>query len=284
MRCNARFQLSAVMPARDSTSSSAVAIAISAVALVVAAGGAGLFLLSDSDQETEPAPPAVVVVEPPEPAPVPQVPEPEPEPEPAPEPETPAVVDAPAEVVEPAPTGNRPDPDARYDIRTDGAHFRGPEDAPVTIVLFTDFECPFCRRINETLDEVERRYEGKIRFAYMHNPLGFHPGAMPAAKAAVAADAQGKFWEMYEKLFENREALKPEDIRGYAKELQLDMDRFDEAMKDRATERRIEAHQAEAKRLKARGTPTSFVNGRFLPGAQPIDAFAKIIDEELDAG
>jgi protein-disulfide isomerase len=115
---------------------------------------------------------------------------------------------------------------------------------------------------------------------FKNNPLGFHPNAMPAAKAAEAAGKQGKFWEMHDKLFENQKALSAEGYVTWAGELGLDVEQFKKDMADPALEKKITEQQTQGMTLGARGTPAFFVNGRFLSGAQPVEAFKKLIDEE----
>jgi protein-disulfide isomerase len=124
-------------------------------------------------------------------------------------------------------------------------------------------------------------YEGEIRVVFKHNPLGFHPNAMPAAKAAEAAGKQRKFWEMHDKLFENQKALTEENFIAWAGELGLDVEQLKKDMADPALEKKIKEQQAQGMTLGARGTPAFFINGRFLSGAQPVDNFKRLIDEEL---
>jgi protein-disulfide isomerase len=116
---------------------------------------------------------------------------------------------------------------------------------------------------------------------FKNNPLGFHPNAMPAAKAAEAAGKQGKFWEMHDKLFENQKALNAEGYIAWAGEIGLDVEQFKKDMADPALEKKITEQQAQGMTLGARGTPAFFVNGRFLSGAQPVEQFKKLIDEEM---
>lgn len=124
-------------------------------------------------------------------------------------------------------------------------------------------------------------YPGEIRLALMHNALPMHPRALPAALAAEAAGKQGKFWEMHEKLFQDTRALNDEDFDKYAGELGLDMAKFKKDMEDPALKKKVEEQQKLGMSLGARGTPAFFINGRFLSGAQPIEAFKKVIDEEI---
>lgn len=115
----------------------------------------------------------------------------------------------------------------------------------------------------------------------MQNPLPMHQNAMPAAEAALAANAQGKFWEMHDKMFENQRALAREDLERYAQEIGLDMGRFRRSLDTHEFQRQIEASQALAAQLGARGTPSFFINGRPLRGAQPFEGFKTVIDEEI---
>jgi protein-disulfide isomerase len=115
----------------------------------------------------------------------------------------------------------------------------------------------------------------------MNLPLSIHPNAMGAALAAVAAGEQGKFWEFHDRLFSDQRHLDPETYERYARELGLDVDRFEEDCASPQTRRKVEEDRAEARRLGVYGTPAFFVNGRFLDGAQPFDGFAKVIDAEL---
>ena len=116
---------------------------------------------------------------------------------------------------------------------------------------------------------------------FKNNPLPFHKNAMPAAEAAMAADAQGKFWEMEKKLFENQRALERADLERYASELHLDMNRFKADLDGHTHQRRIEADQRLAQQLGARGTPAFFINGRNIRGALPYEEFKRVIDEEI---
>ncbi len=157
----------------------------------------------------------------------------------------------------------------------------GPADALVTIVSFQDYQCPFCSRGSDTVDRVVREFPGQIRVVFKHNPLPFHKDAMPAAEAAEAAGAQGKFSEMHSLLFRNQRALKREHLHGYARQLSLDMDRFAADLASGVHRRRIEADQALAAKLGARGTPHFFINGWSLRGAQPIEKFREQIEVAL---
>lgn len=175
----------------------------------------------------------------------------------------------------------RPDPKATYKVTLDGANAKGPDTAKVTIVEWSDFQCPFCKRVNPTIDQLVKDYGDSLRVAFKHNPLPMHNRAMPAALAAEAAGKQGKFWEMHDKLFDNGRDLSDENIEGWAKELGMNVEQFKKDMADPALKKKILDQQSQGATLGARGTPAFFINGRFLSGAQPVDAFKSIIDEEM---
>lgn len=174
-----------------------------------------------------------------------------------------------------------PDPAAVYKVPVEDAHAKGPADALVTIVEWSEFQCPFCKRVGPTMDKITETYGDKVRVAFKHNPLGFHKNAMPAAMAAEAAGKQGKFWEMHDKLFENSRDLTKENFIKWAGELKLDVNKFKKDLEDKALTEKIKKQQSQGVSLGARGTPAFFVNGRFLSGAQPFERFKTLIDEEL---
>jgi protein-disulfide isomerase len=183
----------------------------------------------------------------------------------------------------PAPSAapSAPAPTAVQNIALGSAPVKGPKDAPVTIVAFSDFECPFCGRVVPTLKQLEEQYKGKIRVAFKHQPLPFHQNARLAASASMAANEQGKFWEYHDKLFENQRALDRASLEKYAQDLGLNVAKFKQALDANKFDAQITADSSEGTRVGANGTPTFFINGRQLVGAQPIDQFKQIIDEEL---
>ena len=185
--------------------------------------------------------------------------------------------------VQPNPSAKaQPDPSKVFSVPVPaGAPTRGPSNAKVTIVKFGDFQCPFCNRAQNTFLGLERRYQGKVRIVYRHRPLPFHKDAKLAAQASMAAHEQGRFWEYAELLYKNQRALSRDDLVGYAKQLQLDMGQFVTALDSGKFEAYVEADNGFAPTVQANGTPTFFINGRRLVGAQPEAAFAKLIDEEL---
>jgi protein-disulfide isomerase len=161
---------------------------------------------------------------------------------------------------------------------------KGPADAAVTIVAFSDFECPFCGRVLPTLEQLEKDYGNKIRVVWRNQPLPFHQSAMPAAQAAMEAFAQGKsekFWKMHDTLFAHRDALSRADLEKYAGEIGLDVPKFKQALDANKHEAAIKADMELGANVGARGTPSFFINGRSLRGAQPVDKFKEVIDDEL---
>ena len=179
----------------------------------------------------------------------------------------------------------QPDPKAVYKVPLTGQEpQKGPDDALVTIVEFSDFECPFCGRVEPTLQQLVDKYGDDVRVVWMNNPLPFHKNAGPAANAALEAQAQKgdeAFWAMHEKMFANQKALTRENLETWAKELGLNMSKFRKALDDNKHQETIKQQQALANGLGARGTPSFFINGRNLRGAQPVQSFTVVIDEEL---
>ncbi|WP_438020127.1 thioredoxin domain-containing protein [Sorangium sp. So ce315] len=161
---------------------------------------------------------------------------------------------------------------------------KGPATALVTIVEWSDFQCPFCTKVVPTIDELLTTYGDKVRFVWKNNPLPFHQRAEPAAELALEARAQkGEkgFWDAYYLLWKNQQKLSDEDLLGYAKELGLDVEKVKVAITTKKYGASIAADQELADDLQASGTPHFFINGRRLVGAQPIDKFKTIIDEEI---
>jgi protein-disulfide isomerase len=169
---------------------------------------------------------------------------------------------------------------ASIDVRPDDPA-KGSAAAPVTIVLFSDFQCPFCARVSPTLEEVRRTYGEKVRIVWKHQPLSFHPNALPAAEAAEAAREQGKFWQMHDRLFAAQRELSPDTYQRLAKELGLDMRRFQESVRSGKARARIEEDQRLASRIGAMATPTMFVNGEKVEGAVPFSTLKAVIDRKL---
>lgn len=170
--------------------------------------------------------------------------------------------------------------DTTVEVATDGFPTRGGAMAPVTIVEFSDFECPYCGRAHPLLAELLREFEGQVRVVFRNYPLSGHPRAMPAARAAVAAGEQGKFWEMADLLFEHQRQLEDEDLERYAQQLGLDMERFRADLRSPETQAAIERDREEGHRLGVEGTPSFFINGRrFSEAPSSLPAYVR---EELD--
>ena len=175
-----------------------------------------------------------------------------------------------------------PDPSRVYPIKTAGSPVKGPSGAPITIAEFSDFQCPFCARVNPTLERVEAVYGDNVRIVWKHFPLpSLHPDAPAAHLASEAANLQGKFWEFHDKLFANQRNLKYDVFVSHAKELGLDVQRFEADFRDLTNKKPVDNDTAEARSMQLTGTPAFFVNGRYLRGAQPFSGFAKLINEEL---
>jgi len=148
------------------------------------------------------------------------------------------------------------------EIPVDGSPARGPERPTVTLVEFADFECPFCQHIAPELDQIWDKRKGDVLFVFKFMPLSMHPHSELAARAAIAAQAQGKFWEMHHQLFANGTHLEASDLDGYAKSVGLDLDRFHGDMQSPATMARIDQDRKLADALGVKGTPTIFIDGR----------------------
>jgi protein-disulfide isomerase len=158
---------------------------------------------------------------------------------------------------------------------------KGPDKAPITIVEFSDFECPYCSRAETVVAEVLRAYPDKIRIVYRDFPLPNHPNAVKAAEAAHCAGDQGKYWEMHAKLFSSPQALDVKSLKGNAKALGLDPAKFDACLDGGGKARLVEENKKAGAALGVTGTPAFFVNGIMINGAQPFEAFKEVIDAEL---
>jgi protein-disulfide isomerase len=161
---------------------------------------------------------------------------------------------------------------------------KGPADAPVTIVEFSDFQCPFCARVEPTVAQLLSTYPGKIRLVYRDFPLPNHGDAPKAAEAAHCADDQGKYWEMHERLFANQDKLKVPDLKTHARALGLDGTKFDQCLDSGVKAKLVDENRKAGDEAGVSGTPAFFINGRPLSGAQPLSAFQTIVDDELKGG
>ena len=168
----------------------------------------------------------------------------------------------------------------RAEFRLEGAKVRGAPMAPVTIVEFSDFQCPYCGAAHPELARLLREFEGQVKLIFKYFPLSAHERAMPAARAAEAAARQGKFWEMHDLLFEHQQALEDADLERYASMLGLDVARFKTDLGSAEVQARIDADRQEGEKLAIAGTPTVYINGRLL--REPTKALLAYLKEELE--
>ena len=162
--------------------------------------------------------------------------------------------------------------------------FLGEEDAPVTIIEFTDYQCPFCsRHFTNTFPEIKKEYidTGKVKYVLRDYPLGFHQFAQKASEATECAEDQDKFWEMHAKVFENNKSLTAESFSKFAADLGLDTSKFDECLNSDKYAEEVKKDMAEGSASGITGTPGFFVNDKKVTGAQPFASFKAIIEEEL---
>jgi len=161
---------------------------------------------------------------------------------------------------------------------------KGPEKAPITIIEYTDFQCPYCTRGAETIHRIMEMYPNEVRLVFKNNPLKFHPQALPAAKAALAANKQGKFWEYHDLLFKNSAKLNEEMFLKFARDLGLDIEKFNKDRNSEEIAKQIEHDQTQAAEHKLMGTPTFILNGVVIRGAQPLPYFRMVIERLLSEG
>jgi protein-disulfide isomerase len=175
------------------------------------------------------------------------------------------------------------DPNKVYEIPVASSAVRGPKEAAVTITMFSDFQCPFCAQTAPIVDEVLKAYPNDVNFVMKQFPLRqIHPQADPAARAALAARNQGKFWEMHDELYKNFRTLSPESIKGIAEKLGLDVKKWEADMNSDAIKKEVEADLALGQKSDVRGTPSFFVNGKIAQN-RSVDGFKAQIDTELKA-
>jgi protein-disulfide isomerase len=158
----------------------------------------------------------------------------------------------------------------------------GAASAPVTLVEFSDFQCPFCARVMPTLKKVKEAYGDRVRIVWKDFPLtSIHPQAFKAAEAGQCAREQGKFWELHDRLFANQQALQPEALKEHAAAIGLDLARFNACFDASKYGERVQQQMSAGSQLGVQSTPSIFINGRLVSGAQPYEVFAAIIDDEL---
>jgi len=171
---------------------------------------------------------------------------------------------------------------ARYEVSGERGFARGPKDAPVTIVEFSDFQCPFCKTATATIKQVLDKYPGKVRLVFRDYPLAsLHPQAPKAHEAARCAGDQAKFWEYHDVLFERSPKIAPQDLKQYAQELKLNATAFDQCLDSGKYTAEVDKDFQEGVGLGLTGTPSFFINGKQIVGAQPLAAFQRVVDGEL---
>jgi protein-disulfide isomerase len=177
----------------------------------------------------------------------------------------------------PTPPG-QPDPNKVYTLAVGNSPVKGPKGAKVTIVEFSDYQCPFCSQADALIEQVIAANPG-VDFVYKQFPLtSIHPNALPAAKAALAAGKQGKYWEMHKVLFANQRALGADQLKEYAKQVGLDVPKWEKDMNSPEVADQINAEMKEAQAAEVRGTPTIFVNGKRVQN-RSVEGFKAMIDE-----
>lgn len=181
----------------------------------------------------------------------------------------------------PAPTPEPTPTVERVAVSADDDPVKGPANAKITIIEFSDYQCPFCARAEPTMNQIIDTYKDDIKIVYRDFPLGFHENAQKAAEASECADEQGKFWEYHDKLFANQGALDIPSLKAYAIELKLNSAQFNQCLDSGKYEPEVKKDLEDGKAAGVSGTPAFFINGRLVSGAQPFDNFKKVIDEEL---
>jgi len=171
----------------------------------------------------------------------------------------------------------------RYTVTTDDDPYIGPMDAPVTIIMFSDYQCTFCQKwYLEVMQPLMQNYEGKIRFVYRDFPLStIHASATTTAEAANCAGDQGKYWDFFDAVFSGTDPLSDETIQQYATAISLDIDLFNQCLSTHKYQDEVEADFSYAAALGVQSTPTFFVNGIPVVGAQPYAVFKSLVDQEL---
>ncbi|MBI3307070.1 MAG: DsbA family protein [Candidatus Omnitrophica bacterium] len=181
------------------------------------------------------------------------------------------------------PPGQPPAPQAAVKFEDlKGKPSQGPENAPVTIVEFSDFYCPFCKRLTPTLEEAMKKYPGKLRRIWRHFPLPMHAGAQRTHEASACAGEQGKFWEYHDAIFSSDQPPQGDEaLTALAQKFSLNQKKFEDCLKNGRGKAAVDSDIAAGNKIGVRGTPTLFINGKLSSGAQPIDALSRTIEAEL---
>lgn len=163
-----------------------------------------------------------------------------------------------------------------------GKASQGPENAPVTLVEFSDFECPFCRKVAPTIEEIMKKYSGKVRRVWRHYPLAMHAGAARTHEASLCAREQGKFWEFHDQIFSEPQPPQGDQaLKDIAQKIRLDQKKFENCLQTGRYKPEIESDIAAGTKAGVRGTPALFINGKLFSGAQPLEVFSQAIESEL---
>jgi protein-disulfide isomerase len=180
-----------------------------------------------------------------------------------------------------APQAPQVDPNKVFNIPAGNSPFKGPAAAPVTLALFSDFQCPFCSQVPGLVDQLLKAYPKEVKFVYKEFPLvTIHQNAMPAARAAVAAGKQGKFWEMHDKLFANQRALQADNLKQYAKDIGLDATKFEQDLASPDVQKEIDEDVKLAQQSQVSGTPTLFLNGKRVTN-RTFEGLKQMVEEAL---
>ncbi len=169
----------------------------------------------------------------------------------------------------------------RVEVAKGDAPAKGPDSAPVTIVEFSDFQCPYCSRVVPTMEQIKEKYGDKVQLSFRHFPLQFHENAQKASEASMCAADQGKFWEMHDLMFAEQQQLTVDNLKEKATRLGLAADAFNDCLDSDKFAEQVKADMQAGVLAGVSGTPAMFINGRFINGAQPYEAIAEIVDEEL---
>ncbi len=178
----------------------------------------------------------------------------------------------------------QPQKPSRISVSADDDPSKGSKNAPVTIVEFSDFQCPYCGKFySQTLPSIEEQYikTGKVKLVFRDFPLGFHQYAQKASEASECADEQGKFWEYHNKLFDNQGALALENLKQYAKDLGLNEAKFNDCLGTSKMATEVKKDASDGSSYGVSGTPAFFINGILIEGAYPFESFKQVIDSEL---
>ena len=174
-------------------------------------------------------------------------------------------------------------PKMQVNVEVGNSPAYGKADAPVTVIEYSDFQCPYCSRAAETVTEIKKKYGSKVRIAFKHFPLPMHQDAKPAAEASLCVNEQStdKFWKFHDLAFKNQDKLDKANLEKYATQAGADMKKYNECVASNKFKSAVEQDMAAGEKVGVRSTPTFFVNGQLVSGALPIDSFSEIIDEEL---